>query len=93
MWTLIRFALAEGAGYGTAFEILRLAGFRAHQVPDSPRACSAMPAAVIADVLQDPAVISRVVFEALAEARLRPVAVAGCEIAPGRPRAAALASR
>jgi hypothetical protein len=93
MWTLIRFALAEGTGYGTAFEILRQAGFRVHQVPDSPRACSAMPAAVVADVLQDPAVVSRAVFEALAEARLRPVAVAGCEIGLGRPRAAALASR
>jgi hypothetical protein len=93
MWTLIRFTLAEGGGYGTAFEILRQAGFRAHQAPDSPQECSAMPAAVIADVLQDPAVISRAVFEALAEARLRPVAVAGCEIAPVRRRAAALASR
>ena len=93
MWTLIRFALAEGTGYGTAFEILRQAGFRAHQVPDSPRACSAMPAAVVADVLQDPAVLSRAVFEALAEARLRPVVVAGCEIGFRRPRASALASR
>ncbi len=92
MWTIIRFALADGAGYATAFDILRRAGFRAHRAPDSPPACSVLPAAVVADVPQDPAVVSRAVFEALAEARLRPVAVSGCEVRPARRAVAVLAS-
>jgi hypothetical protein len=92
MWTIIRFALADAAGYAKAFEILGHAGFRAHRAPDSPRACTAtLPAAVVGEGPQDPAVVSRAVFEALAEARLRPVAVTGCPLA--RRRHATLASR
>jgi hypothetical protein len=93
MWTIIRFALADGAGYGKAFEILRHAGFRAHRVSDPPRACTVLPGAVVGEALQDPALVSRAVFEALAEARLRPVAVTGCQVPLARRRDAALASR
>jgi hypothetical protein len=84
MWTVIQFALGETSGYATAFELLRYAGFRAHRAPDSPGACAVFPAAAVADVLQDPAVVARAVFEAFAEARLRPVAVSGCEATPPR---------
>jgi len=85
MWTVIRFTLSDTSGYPTAFEILRHAGFRAHRAPDSPGACGVFPAAVVAEVLQDPAVVTRAVFQAFAEARLRPVAVSGCEVAAPQP--------
>ena len=49
-------------------------------------------ASVVADLLQDPAVVSRAIFEALAGARLRPVMVTGAHVdgaadahAPSRP--------
>jgi hypothetical protein len=84
MWTVIRFTLSDSSGYPTAFEILRHAGFRTHQAHDSPRPCAVFPAAAVGDVLQDPAVVARAVFEAFAEARLRPVAVSGCEATPPR---------
>ncbi len=84
MWTIVRFTLSDASGYPKAFEVLRHAGFRSHRGPDSPRACDVFPAAAVADVLQDPAVVARAVFEAFLEARLRPVAVTGCEVAPAR---------
>jgi hypothetical protein len=84
MWTIVRFTLSDASSYSKAFEVLRHAGFRAHRAPDSPRACEVFPAAVVADVLQDPAVVARAVFEAFLEARLRPVAVTGCEVGPPR---------
>jgi hypothetical protein len=92
MWTIVRFALADGAGYDKAFEILRSAGFSAHRASDPPRACTVLPGAVVGEALQDPSVVSRAVFEALVEARLRPVAVTGCLVPLVRRSDEALAS-
>ena len=74
MWTIVRFALRREKDYRTAFEILRHAGFLPHHRPGT---CDggAFPAAVVANVLQEPAVITRAVFEGLEEAGLLPVAV------------------
>ena len=81
MWTVIRFALssAEPGPYRAAFELLGRSGFQPHRRP-GPGACAVFPASVVADLLQDPAVVSRAIFEALAEARLRPVMVTGAHV-------------
>jgi hypothetical protein len=86
MWTIIRFTLsgADETRYRTAFELLRRAGFREHHVADSPRRCAAFPAAVVGDVLQDPSVVARTIFETFAEARLSPVMVSGSHVRPSR---------
>jgi hypothetical protein len=79
MWTIIRFALssADDARYRQAFELLRRAGFREHHVPDSARAGESFPAAAVGNVREDPSVVARRIFVALAEARLAPVMVSG----------------
>ncbi len=81
MWTVIRFALssAEPSAYRAAFEILGRAGFQPHRRPGSDVSAT-FPASVVADLLQDPAVVSRAIFEALADARLRPVMVTGAHV-------------
>lgn len=85
MWTIVRFALEPGGdAYRGAFEVLARAGFERY--PDPPPGDEEnpiLPAAVAADVLQDPAVVSRAVFETLGAAGLRPVAVTGCRAARG----------
>jgi hypothetical protein len=84
MWTVFRFALsgADHRAYRDAYELLGRAGFV--RVGDAhPRESgTVLPAAVLADVGQDPAAITAVLFEVLAAARLRPVAVTGCPVAP-----------
>jgi hypothetical protein len=82
MWTIIRFELRAERHYGEAFTLLRAANFQPHHQP-SPGA-SALPAAVVGDLFQDPAVVSRAVFEALADAGLAPVAVAAAHVDVGR---------
>lgn len=81
MWTVIRFALAtaEPGKYRTAFEMLGHSGFQPHRRP-ADGGSDVLPASVVADLLQDPAVVSRAVFEALTAARLRPVMVTGAHI-------------
>jgi hypothetical protein len=92
MWTIIRFALhgEDARAYRVAFELLREAGFTPHRTPAAERrghaAGEALPAAVVSDLFQDPAVVSRAVFEALQEAHLRPVAVTGCHVEMRRRR-------
>ncbi len=93
MWTVIRFVLGDEAGYPTAFELLRGAGFREHRGSDSPGVREVFPAAAVADVFQDPAVVTRAVFEALAAARLRPIAVTGSHPCPVERATAPLARR
>ncbi|WP_041448381.1 hypothetical protein [Anaeromyxobacter sp. Fw109-5] len=80
MWTVIRFALssAEPARYRDAFELLGRSGFQPHRRPGEAR--EILPASVVADVFQDPAVVSRAIFEALADARLGPVMVTGSHV-------------
>ncbi len=82
MWTVIRFALsgADHAPYRAAFELLRRSGFQPHRRPDAAAACEVFPASVVADLLQDPGVVARAIFEALAGARLRPVMVTGAHV-------------
>jgi len=81
MWTVIRFALssAEPARYRAAFELLRRSGFQPHRRPGDTEG-EVLPASVVADLLQDPAVVSRAIFEALAGAHLRPVMVTGAHV-------------
>jgi hypothetical protein len=81
MWTVIRFALssAEPGPYRAAFDLLGRSGFQPHRRPGDG-ACDVLPASVVADLLQDPAVVSRAIFEALAGARLRPVMVTGAHV-------------
>jgi hypothetical protein len=80
MWTVIRFALssAEPGRYRAAFELLGRSGFQPHRRPGEAR--EVLPASVVADLFQDPAVVSRAIFEALAEARLGPVMVTGSHV-------------
>ncbi len=82
MWTVIRFALsgADPAPYRAAFDLLRRSGFQPHRRPEDAGTCDVFPASVVADLLQDPGVVSRAIFEALAGARLRPVMVAGAHV-------------
>ncbi len=92
MWTIIRFAVADGdeARYRTAFEILGRCGFQPHRrpgrgVPQDPAAAwSHPPAAVVADLFQDPAVVVREVFCALVAAGVRPLLVTGAHVDVGR---------
>lgn len=82
MWTVVQFELGA-SDYRTAFEVLRGAGFVPHRRP-GPAPAGPFPAAVARDLFQDPAVVTRAVFEALAEAGLAPVAVAGAHVSVGR---------
>ena len=94
MWTIVRFALRRDLDYRPAFELLAGAGFRPHRTPGAADE-DAFPAAVVADLFQDPAVVTRAVFEGLLEAGLRPVGVAAAHVDVGRARRApgALAQR
>ena len=99
MWTIIRFALAAPGAqdHRTAFELLRRAGFQPHHLPASDGQREApgpgpLVAAAVADLLQDPAVVSRAVFVAFSEARLRPLFVTGAHVSVSPPRARASAS-
>lgn len=85
MWTLVRFALTDAAehGYRDAYEILARAGFQPH---GAAPASELLPAAVVADILQDPAVVSRTIFEALSAGGLGPMMVTGCQVGPGADR-------
>jgi hypothetical protein len=82
MWTIVRFELLAERHYGEAFALLRAAGFQPHRRP-APGA-PALSAAVVRDLLQDPAVVSRAVFEALADAGLEPLGVAAFHVDVGR---------
>ncbi len=79
MWTIVRFALRRDEDYRAAVEILRSAGFHLHLRPERAEE-TPFPAAVVADVFQDPAMITRAVFEGLHEAGLLPIAVAACHV-------------
>ncbi|HET8539634.1 MAG TPA: hypothetical protein VFL83_07155 [Anaeromyxobacter sp.] len=86
MWTVFRFSLASGdaRAYREALEILGGAGFRPR--PAGPIDAGApFPAAVVGDVQRAAADVTRVIFAALAEAGLRPVAVSGCALAEAPP--------
>lgn len=85
MWTIVRFELRRPAGYDAAFEILAGAGFISHRRPGAGSE-EPLPAAVVRDLFQDPAVVTRVVFEALDEAGLAPVGVAAAHVEVGAPR-------
>jgi hypothetical protein len=90
MWTIFRFALsdADPRAYEEAYEILEGAGFsRAPDPVAGRRGVAPFPAAVMADVRQDTAAVTRAIFDRLGEARLRPLAVTGCR-ARSRRRAA-----
>jgi hypothetical protein len=92
MWTVIRLVLhgEDARAYRTAGDLLRGAGFA------DPAAAEPGPGRrVVADLLQDPAVVARAVFEALAEAGLRPVWVSGSQVDVrlGRARRGAAAPR
>lgn len=80
MWTVIRFSLSGAAPerYRAAFELLGRSGFQPHRRPGA--ANEVLPASVVADLFQDPAVVSRAIFEALADARLGPVMVTGAHV-------------
>ncbi|HEX9307450.1 MAG TPA: hypothetical protein VF894_08165 [Anaeromyxobacter sp.] len=79
MWTIVRFALLRDPDYRAAFDLLAQAGFQPHRTAGADRAC-AFPAGVVADLFQDPAVVTRAVFEGLLEAGLRPVGVSAAHV-------------
>lgn len=83
MWTVFRFALsgADHRAYRDAYELLARAGFVRVGEAHPRESATVLPAAVLADVGQDPSAITAVLFEVLAAARLRPVAVSGCAVA------------
>lgn len=85
MWTIVRFELRGTREYGEAFALLRAAGFLPHRRPGAG-AAEPLPAAVVRDLLQDPAVVTRAVFEALADAGLSPVGVAAAHVDVGQGR-------
>jgi hypothetical protein len=85
MWTIVRFALLREGDYRPAFEILAHAGFQLHRTPDAAEG-EAFPGAVVADLFQDPAVISRAVFDGLHEAGLGPMGVSAAHVDFARPR-------
>jgi hypothetical protein len=96
MWTIFRFALsgADRRAYDDAYAILTSAGFVRPREPALPCASAQFPAAVLAFVRHDPAVVTRSIFDVLGEARLRPVGVTGSPLACApevepRPRARA----
>ena len=82
MWTIVRFELHRASGYRAAFEILAGAGFVPHRRPAAAPA-EPLPAAVVRDLFQDPAVVTRAVFEALESAGLAPVGVAAGHVDVG----------
>lgn len=88
MWTIVRFALDRGGdAYQGAFDLLARAGFeRCGELLPGGVEEPVLPAAVVADVVQDPAVVSRAIFDALGAAGLRPVAVTGCRARSPRRR-------
>ena len=89
MWTVVRFELRRPGDYRTAFELLAGAGFLAHRHP-APADEEPLPAAVVRDLFQDPAAVTRAVFDALHGARLSPVGVAAAHVdvtGPARRRA------
>lgn len=88
MNALLRFALSGGgpSGYREAFEILSRAGFRRVGPSGPVDAAATFPAAVLGEVGVSPEDVTRVVFAALGEAGLRPVAVSACDF-PARPLA------
>jgi hypothetical protein len=82
MWMLFRFSLCGGErAYRDALEILRGAGFQRAGGGDVLDAEAPFPAAVVADVRNEPADVTRAIFSALREAGLRPVGVSGAAIA------------
>jgi hypothetical protein len=83
MWTVVRFELRAGPRYAEAFDLLRAAGFQPHRRP-APDTTDCLPAAVVRDLFQDPAVVSRAVFEALDDAGLAPVGVLAAHVDVGR---------
>jgi hypothetical protein len=83
MWIIVRFELGRVRDYGAAFELLRHAGFQPHRRPSGGEA-AAFPAAVVADVLQDPAVVTRAVFTGLQDAGLLPIGVTAAHVDVGR---------
>lgn len=85
MWTIVRFQLCRASGYRAAFELLRAAGFAPHRTP-APSLAEPLPAAVVRDLFQDPAVVTRAVFEALDEAGLAPVGVSAAHVDVSAPR-------
>jgi hypothetical protein len=93
MWTVVRFGLRGAGDYGAAFELLARAGFAEHRRP-APDAPGPFPAAAVRDLFQDPAVVSRAIFEALDEAGLAPLGVTAAHVDVGRGarRRAALAN-
>ena len=93
MWTIVRFALWGAHDYGEAFELLAGAGFARHPAPAPDRA-EPFPAAVVVDRCQDPAVVTRAVFEALHGAGLRPMGVIAAPLDAARaPRGRAALAR
>ena len=85
MWTVVRFELRRASGYPAAFAILAGAGFVPHRRPAAASAQS-LPAAVVRDLFQDPAVVTRAVFDALDAAGLAPVGVAAAHVDVARRR-------
>lgn len=77
MWTIVRFGLRAGGDYRAAFELLAPAGFLPHQGPGESEP-GPFPASLAADTSQDPAAVTRAVFEGLARAGLGPIGVAAC---------------
>lgn len=82
MWTIVRFALRRDGDYRAAFELLARAGFRPHRRPEAGG--EAFPAAVVADLFQDPAVVTGAVFAGLRDAGLLPVGVSACHVEVGK---------
>jgi hypothetical protein len=82
MWTVVQFEL-RSPGYRVAFDLLAGAGFVPHRRPGAGSG-GPFSAAVVRDLFQDPAVVSRAIFEALDEAGLSPVAVAASHVHAGR---------
>lgn len=74
MWTIVQFALLREGDYAAGFDLLADHGLRRHRTP-RPSDLRPYPAAVVADLPQDAAVITRTVFERLSAAGLAPVAV------------------
>jgi hypothetical protein len=79
MWTIVRFGLRSDGDYRAAFDLLAHAGLQPHRSPDAAGA-EPFPAAVVADLFQDPAVVSRAVFDGLHDAGLGPVAVCAAHV-------------
>jgi hypothetical protein len=82
MWTVVQFEL-RSQEYRTAFELLAGAGFVPHRRPGAGSR-GPFSAAVVRDLFQDPAVVTRAVFEALAAAGLAPLAVSAAHVDVGR---------